>query len=317
MLATQQITYPKPLPSGGTVAFISPASQVKPELVLGAAEAIRAAGFNVKIMPNAVGSPSGSYAASEQNRLDDFMQAWADPEVDAIICTRGGYGAIHWIDLISDQFLQASPKWLVGFSDVSAIHARLLKAGIASIHGSMAKYIYEEKSTLQALLNILCDANPKMNYRASAAYPGPAPAKPMSASGTLKGGNLAVLSHLIATPCDIFAGQGDILFIEDISEAIYASERMLWQLHLSGALHRANGLIIGSFTDSRPDANFPNTQSMIYSRLKQWGYLDKIPVAFGFDIGHIPTNIPLIEGAFINLSCDSNSCSISTKFPLN
>ncbi|MCM1320168.1 MAG: LD-carboxypeptidase [Muribaculaceae bacterium] len=306
----QQFIYPKPLKRGDTVVFISPASRVKAEFVHQAADKIQAAGFNVRIMPHALGEPCGSYSSSSYHRLQDFKEAWADPEVGAIICTRGGYGAVHWIDEVSDEFLRATPKWVVGFSDVSAIHARLLKAGIVSLHGSMARYISEEESALDQLLAILCAEHPEMNYRFEADPNYPVPAK--EARGRLKGGNLAVLSHLIATPYDIFNGEGDILFIEDISEAIYATERMLWQLHLSGALKHAAGLIVGTFTDTRADANYPDTISMIYDRLRQWGYLDRVPVAFNMPIGHIPQNIPLIEGALVELRCNNNTSILKT-----
>ncbi|MCM1006057.1 MAG: LD-carboxypeptidase [Prevotella sp.] len=301
--------YPRRLQRGDTVAFISPASTVRAEYVHGAAERLREHGYKVRIMPHALGGACGSYAATAEERLADFKMAWSDPDVCAIICTRGGYGTVHWIGDVSDSFLQATPKWLVGFSDVSALHARLLKAGIASVHGSMARYISDDERVLDALLKLMESEKPKFEYTAAAEKPG---SESMSAEGVLKGGNLAVLSHLIGTPYDIFTGENKILFIEDISEAIYATERILWQLHSGGVLKRANGLIIGTFTDSRADKNFPDTKSMIYTRLKEWGYLDKMPVAFGFEIGHIPGNLPLIEGVRVQLTCNSTINTLKT-----
>lgn len=292
--------FPHPLKEGDTVAILSPASRVKAEYVEGAAANLEAIGFRVRIMPHAIGEPCGSYAASEEARLCDFRDAWADPEVKAILCSRGGYGCVHLLEGLTDSLLQTTPKWLVGFSDVSALHARLQKAGIASIHGSMARYIAEDISVARTLKEMLCSPAPSFEYKVPS---GGFYSRPGKARGRLKGGNFAVLSHLTGTASDIFAGEGDILFIEDISEAIYATERMLWQLHLTGALKRAAGLVIGAFTESSADANYPDTQSMIYDRLSQWGYLDKMPVAFNFPVGHIPENIPLIEGAEVELSC--------------
>lgn len=307
--------YPQALKQGDTVAFISPASRVRAEYVHGAAERLRAAGFKVRVMPHAIDEPTGSYAASGECRLADFKQAWADPEIKAIICTRGGYGAVHWIDEVADDFLQATPTWLVGFSDVSAIHARLLAAGICSIHGSMARYISDDARVLNNLLEILCSEHPSINYEFNAEMHGTGGAH-LTARGQLKGGNLAVLSHLIGTRYDPFAGEGDIIFIEDVSEAIYATERMLWQLHLSGALKRAAGLIVGQFTDTRPDANYPDTTAMIRDRMTRWGYMDKMPIIFNTPIGHVPQNIPLIEGAMVQLQQVDNKIILKSIYKI-
>lgn len=307
-----KVIFPHPLRPGQTVAFISPATEVRSEFVLGAKARIEEAGFNVRIMPHTIGEPCGSYSSGREERLQDFLEAWCDPEVGAVICSRGGYGCVHLLDDITDEALRAHPKWLVGFSDVSALHARLLEAGIASIHGSMARYIADAEAgqkVLDSLSAILCAETPRLGYRL--------PASPLnglrtSVCGQLRGGNLAVLSHLIGTRHDIFAGEGYILFIEDVSEAIYATERMLWQLRQSGVLDRIKGLIIGQFTDTKADRNFPDTPSMIHHRLSEWGVTERIPVVYGFPVGHIPGNVPLIEGADVELTCAENYVNLRT-----
>lgn len=304
--------YPAPLCPGQTVAFISPASAVKAEFVAGAKARVEQAGFRVRVMPHALGEPCGSYSASEADRLRDFVDAWTDPEVGAVICGRGGYGCVHLLDSLGDEMLAENPKWLVGFSDISALHARLLEAGVASVHGSMARYIADDcegDAVLRRLLGILCADRPGFGYVL--------PASALNgrrgvARGRLCGGNLAVLSHLIGTRHDIFSGEGDILFIEDVSEAIYATERMLWQLRQTGVLDRAGGLVVGQFTDTRADSNFPDTATMIHSRLEEWGVLGRIPVAFGFPVGHIPGNVPLIQGAQVELSCGDDFVNLRT-----
>ena len=306
------IIFPHPLRLGQTVAFISPATEVRPEFVSGAKARIEKAGFNVRVMPHALGDPCGSYSASREERLQDFLEAWGDPEVGAVICSRGGYECVHLLDDIQDESLRKNPKWLVGFSDVSALHARLLEAGIASVHGSMARYIADAEGgqkALDSLLAILCAEISRFDYRL--------PASPLngfrtSVCGQLRGGNLAVLSHLIGTRHDIFAGEGHILFIEDISEAIYATERMLWQLRQAGILDRINGLIIGEVTDTKADRNFPDTATMIHHRLGEWGVSERIPVVYGFPAGHIPGNVPLIEGAEVELTCADNYVNLRT-----
>lgn len=294
--------FPKALQPGDTIAIISPSSTVKPEYIAGAERILRAEGFGTKVMHHAGGPADGSYASTEDARLSDFREAWTDPEVRAILCARGGYGAVHLLDKIGYEELSADPKWLIGFSDISALHARLNVSGIASIHGPMAKHLTENEGkdiASFALLKMLRDPSHSMDYTIE-------PHKfnrPGCAEGELRGGNLAVLSHLINTPYDILTpGIHDnlILFIEDIGEAIYATERMLWQLHLSGALKRCKGLLVGSFTETRADKNFADTASMIDARLRQWG-ADSMPVAFGVPVGHTNHNLPLIEGARVRL----------------
>lgn len=307
-MTDSKLIIPRPLRAGEAVAIVSPASHVKAEYVYGAAERLRSRGFRVKIMPHAAQEACGSYAATEAERLEDLRSAWLDPEVRVVLCSRGGYGCVHLLEGLSDALLLADPKWLVGFSDVSALHARLQAAGIASVHGSMARYLSEDdgERVLDGLLAITGAEAPHIDYTFA-----PSPFNACgTATGTLRGGNLAVLSHLMATPYDIFAGSGHILFIEDISEAIYATERMLWQLKLSGALERASGLLVGQFTDSRADSNFPDTATMIYTRLREWGVLGRIPVAFGVPVGHIPANVPLPEGMTARLEVTPDSVKL-------
>lgn len=306
------LIFPPPLRPGAKIAIVSPASAVSPSYVHGAAERIEAAGFRALIMPHALGPACGSYAAGLDERLADLQNAWADPEVGAILCARGGYGCVHLLSSISDSFLRYTPKWLIGFSDVSALHARLAAAGIASVHGSMAKYIDADPDVLLSLLNIICSPSPSVDYR----YPSsPLNGLRATVSAPLLGGNLAVLSHLIGTPYDIFAHTGCILFIEDISEAIYALERMLWQLWLSGAFSHCRAVIVGRFTETSPDRNYPDPYAMIHARLSQWGVLAKIPVVFDIPVGHIPGNIPLIHGARVTLSDNGSYVTLSSFAP--
>ncbi len=296
----ERIIFPEPLKEGARVAIISPATIVKEEYIEGAGAYLRSRGYEPMIMPHAKGAADGSYASSFENRLSDFTEAWRDSEISAVLCARGGYGAAHLLPYLPAEMLRENAKWLIGFSDISALHAGLLSAGVASIHGPMAKHLTEEPAhpSSEALMKILRGG--KMEYSA--------PGNPFNhvgcASGILMGGNLAVLNGLAAGPYDLLAMAGEagaILFIEDISEAIYAVERMLWRLHLAGTLCNLKGLIIGNFTEYRPDRNFTTMEAMIASLLHRISYPAEIPVAFGFPVGHVTDNYPLIQGARVNL----------------
>ncbi|MBD5232245.1 MAG: LD-carboxypeptidase [Bacteroidales bacterium] len=292
--------YPEPLKKGDTIAILSPATTVKEEYVRGAAAAIEARGFRALIMPHALGPASGSYASASAEF--DMREALRNPEVKAIFCARGGYGAVRLAAVFNPEIVANYPKWLIGFSDISVLHALWQKAGIVSLHAPMAKHLTllpADDECTRLLFDLLTTPEPRIDYHE--------PTSPLSlpgeGEGTLLGGNLAVLSHLIGTPYDVLMphdGEDTILFIEDIGEAIYATERMLWQLYLSGALFRYKGIIAGQFTDARADKNFPSTAMMIFSRLKEWGV--KCPLANEFPAGHVDRNLPLPLGSRVRLT---------------
>lgn len=302
--------FPKPILPGQSIAIISPASVVKNEYIDGAAKFFEQKGYKVKIGEFAKGPNSGSFAASHLNRALDFRNAWIDPDVKCILCARGGYGCVHILNAISDEEIRNNPKWLIGFSDVSAIHARLLSVGVASLHASMAKHITinGEDEITKNLLNIITGDNKSISIDAD-----PHPLNRLGkAKGILIGGNLAVLNGLANTPFDILNipnNQDTILFIEDIAEKIYAVERMLTRLIIGGNIAKLKALVVGQFTEYNPDNNFSSMEEMIDALLKQYNI--NIPVAFGFNIGHIDNNFPIIEGANANIVISKSNVNLS------
>lgn len=305
---------PKPLVEGDTIAILSPATSIKPEYIEGARSALENQGFKVKVMPHAFGPSEGSYASSEAERLEDLISAFQEPEIRAILCARGGYGCAHLIDRISAGLLENDPKWLIGFSDISVLHAMMRRASIRSIHSSMAKHLTlfpAEEECNAALLNILTGGR-QLIYNVD----------PDSrdivgeATGELRGGNLAVLDGLVGTPYDILLpreGEEVILFIEDIGEAIYRTERMVRRLALSGALSNYKGIIVGRFTESNPDRNYTSTADMLRQRLPEWGAKD-IPIAFNFPTGHTDRNLPIVEGSRATLTVTTQGTRLVQQF---
>lgn len=312
-----RIIFPEKLNPGDKIAILCPAGIVKEEYILGAKEILTSAGYEPVLMPHALGPISGSYSSDSKSRLADFVTALNNPEIKGIFCGRGGYGAVELIGAIPPSMLRVNNKWLVGFSDISALHAMMHHAGVASIHGAMAKHLsnhdLEDEST-QSLLKALGSDEPIIYETATTEFDVYG-----EASGRLIGGNLAVLHGLAGTDFDLLSPQnleGNILFIEDISEPIYAVERMLWRLRLSGALSRISGLLVGKFTDYKEDRNFKNMESMISFRLKDWG-LEGIPVSFGVPFGHIDRNFSLIEGASARLRVDANGTQLIQRKRVN
>lgn len=293
--------YPVPLKKGDTVAIVSPASIIDPVLVEKAAATLTLLGYNVHIGKHALGA-SGSYSGTIEERLEDITAALLDPQVRAILCSRGGYGCVHLLDRLADLDLNADPKWLIGFSDVSALHALLASRGIVSIHGSMAKALalYPHSSPFNdMLLDMLGGDRPALTFD-------PHPYNhDGETTGRMLGGNLAVLQALISTPYDIF--DDAILFIEDVAEPIYKIERILYQLRLAGRLDSLRGLIIGQFTLYNPDKNFTDIYDMVSPLVS--GLV--IPVAFNAPIGHIPGNMPILHGAEATLTVTPASSQIT------
>ena len=283
--------FPKALRKGDKIAICAPAGRINPKIVEDAAPVLEKQGWRVEIMPHALGQ-SGSYSGTAADRLSDLRAALTDPEVRAIICARGGYGVVHLLDELNRLPLNDDPKWIVGFSDISALHALMASKGIASIHSSMCAAIKEDdKNEDNAIIfDILRGGRPTHIFDCHALD------RPGLATGTLKGGNLAVIADLINTPYDIIEPD-TILFIEDVSEPVYKIERILYQLKLNGVLGKLKGLIVGQFTDYKPDDNYKDMETMIHDMVAEYDY----PVAFNVPVGHVDHNLPLIESAKITL----------------
>lgn len=289
---------------GDTVALLAPASAVKEEYCDGAERWLIEKGFKVKRYPSACGGTAGSYSASATDRRGELCDALADPGIKGILCARGGYGCIHLLEEATPLF-GANPKWIIGFSDVSALHAMAQCSGFCSIHAPMAKHLAEspcdEVSSLwlQTLVS---------GRQQTVSYPTAEGSIAGEAEGVLIGGNLAVLNSLAATPWDILSlplSRPSILVMEDISEAIYAVERMVYRLHLSGVLGVLKGIAVGQFTEYRPDRNYVSVEEMLAERFREWNV--ECPVAFRFPVGHVADNRPLLMGSECRLTITSDT----------
>ncbi len=309
-----KIVVPRGVRKDGKVALIGPATRIKPEIVEGlvrlyAEQPDTMPGAELIVYPSVLdANATGSYAASLAQRVADFTDAWSREDVDLVICARGGYGCVHMLDYLSTEFIAAHPKWLVGFSDVSALHALLYKSGIASIHGGMAKQLVENTDAgfggyRRVFKSLVESFDPSLEYRVAAhRYNIHGEGR-----GVLLGGNLAVLNGLAGTPFDIMAEslhRDVILFIEDVSEPIYAVERMLYRLHLQGVLAKVKGILVGQFTEWKPDRNHESMYDMMHERFEEWGV--GCPVAFDFPVGHNDRNVPLIEGVEVCLQVEDS-----------
>ncbi len=302
MFSTPNLIIPAPLTPGAKIAIISPARRAQQPHVTEAMKVLEAQGWKPYLTPHAMGE-NGTFSGSPEQRFADFSQAWLDDSTQAIICTRGGYGAVHLLDQIDALALRSKPKWLVGFSDISALHALLSNQGIASVHGPMTKHISVNNGNnddFRALVSILTGRGADYTFDSHPLN------RHGSATGPLCGGNLSVIADLIATPYDAIH-PGSILLIEDIAEPVYKIERILYQLRMSGVFDKIAGLIVGEFTDYRPDVNHKSMESMIAKVVEGYDF----PVAYGITVGHDDRNLPLIISAPLTLSVSIGGTKIS------
>lgn len=311
---------PEKLNPGDKVAIISPSSAVKSEYIDNACLFLREQGLVTLIMPHAKGPQCGSYAASRQERLSDFLNVWEDKSIKAVLCGRGGYGATHLLTDIPDNLLHDNPKWLIGFSDISALHAATAKQGIMSVHGPMTRNFNSDDPGVKEIMKIILeDKLPEYNVvrdNINATLPAN---RPGTAQGRLFGGNLAVLNGLAGTPFDManrIAEEDSILFIEDIAEPIYKVERVLYRLLMQGVLNKIKGLIVGQFTEYRQSADHSSMESMIDSFLEVHEISD-IPVVYDFPCGHIERNMPLVEGAETYLKVSATTTELTQYKPFS
>jgi len=209
--------------------------------------------------------------------------------VNAILCSRGGYGVAQIIDKLDFSTYAKSPKWLIGFSDITILHNAISNLGIASIHGIMAKHLTQfpaDSIHVQKCREILFGQMPTYTV------PKHKLNRVGNAQGKLIGGNLSVLIGLRGSQFDLDY-KNNILFIEDIAERPYHIDRMMQNLRFSGALAQLSGLVVGQFSDCDEDPLMKKSVARIIAdAVSEYEY----PVCFNFPAGHVDNNFPLKLG---------------------
>ena len=295
--------YPDFLKEGDEVRIISPSGVIDPTLVDGAIILLASWGYKATegmFTRNAL----GRFAGNEQERFTDLQQALDDPNVKAILCSRGGYGLAQIIDRIDFSRFVKHPKWVIGFSDVTILHQALLSTGIISLHSAMAKQFTELPAKAEPLVmieNILRGDIPSYKITTNKHT------RSGIGKGKLIGGNLSVFMGMRGTRYDL-PFKNSILFIEDIGEKPYQIDRMMQNLRISGALSQLSGLLIGQFTEYEEDPEMNKTLfQIIADAVKEYNY----PVCYNFSAGHVDNNFPLLMGANAELKVTDRGASLS------
>ena len=282
------------LKPGDKVALISPSYHTPMENVEAAAGILRDWGFEPVVGAHVGKIHRGHYAGTTKERLADLEWALEDPEIKAILCNRGGYGTIRLVNRLSEETLSAHPKWLIGFSDITTLHAMETRSGVVSIHGTMSSLLAKAKGkglTSTLVRDILTGTIPE--YHAPA-HP---ESRPGHGTGTLVGGNLCTFTPILGTEADATLGEDIILFIEEVEEDMSHIDRLVNTLILNGVLDRCRGIVLGEFTGCKANLDFGSVEEMICSYLEDYD----IPVLCGFPAGHDDVNLPLLMGAPVTL----------------
>lgn len=284
------IKIPPYLRKGDTIGIVCPSGYMPADKAQTCIKVLQEWGYQVKI-GKTLGHQFHYFSGTDQERLEDLQKMLDDTTVKAILCGRGGYGMSRIIDLLDFKIFKKNPKWIIGYSDITLLHAHLYtQLKTASLHSPMAAAFNDgefENEYIQSLKKILKGGSYK--YRSTAHHLN----QFGTGSGELVGGNLSLLAHMIGSR-SAFNFNKKILFIEDIGEYIYNIDRMMIQLERSGSLQNLSGLIIGGFTDMK-DTVIPfgaTITQVIHERVKKYQY----PICFDFPVSHSRENYPLKVG---------------------
>lgn len=301
---------PPYLQQGDTVAIVSPAGNLNNKVaeIEQATKLMNSWNLNVVVGEN-VFNQNYEFAGTDEERAADFQKALDNPKIKAIWCARGGYGSVRILDKLNYKKFKKHPKWVIGYSDITAIHSQIHNLGYESIHGIMG-----------ISLDIYCEF-PKENadplkdalFGKQLAYTikGVADNRLGSSTGQLIGGNLTLLHTMLGSKTNIDTS-GKILFIEEVGEQAYHIDRMLQSLKRAGYFENCKGLVVGAISEIKGNI------------MEDWGkpieqlFLDVVeeydfPVLFNFPAGHEEDNRALILGRTVELSVGNNESTLVFK----
>lgn len=294
---------PRALRPGGLVALASPSGPMRPEAAAPMVAQLEAWGFRVREAPHAY-AQWGYLGGTDEERAGDLNELFRDEEVGAILATRGGYGVTRLLPRLDFEALRRSPKALVGFSDITALHLALARIGLVSFHGPVADTAGKRRNdySLDLLWRALTQPEPLGPVTNPPDGPVLTTLAGGRASGPLIGGNLSLIAATMGTPWEIET-DGSILLIEDVDEAPYRIDRMLTQLLEAGKLRGVRGIVFGEPVEiEEPDPNKPTLtlDEILADRLGTLG----IPVLVGFAAGHGFYRATLPLGVRVTLDAD-------------
>jgi muramoyltetrapeptide carboxypeptidase len=300
----ENMIYPPKLKPGDTVGIVAPARKISPQQLEGALEILHRWGLKTLLAKNIYSSKHSYLAGSDEERREDFQSMIDNSKVKAIICARGGYGSTRIVEEIDFTSFEKTPKWIIGFSDVTAFHLLLVSMGYASIHATMPIFFSNDDSKISV------ESLKKILFSGACAIPWePNESNRIGhAEGTVVGGNLSLLVDSLTTPSEPDT-TNKILIVEEVDEYFYKLDRMFTQLRRTGKLTNLAGLIVGHMTDLKnSDLAFGETvDEIVMHAVRDYKY----PVAFSLPSGHKNPNIGWIHGGLAALDVSINKVTLS------
>lgn len=285
---------PPHLKPGDVIGITCPSGFALAEDVAPAIQYLQNWGLQV-VVGKTVGKKDHTFGGTDQERAEDFQELINRNDLKAILCAHGGYGAVRIIDRLDFSPFKKYPKWVIGYSDITVFHSHLhAYVGVASLHAKMAEGFPSDPSIFEPVQLQALDTIRKALFGEPLQYAVPAHVRNRigEAQGILIGGNLKMIETLAATKSDVDT-RDKIFFVEDVGEALYSIDRMFCNLKRSGKLSKLKALIVGSFTNIRPDdpkEPFGKTiYDIVWEQVKEYDY----PVCFDFSVGHQKNNVAL------------------------
>jgi len=296
---------PPKLKIGDKIGIAAFAKKISISEIQNAISEFKSWGLEV-VVGDTIGASWNQFGGNDERRRNDIQSMIDNPEIKAIISARGGYGSVRIIDDIDFTSFTNNPKWLIGFSDVTTFHTHVHRNfSTATIHGTMPVFFpknsLESIASLKALL-----MEGKMNYTEESDCE--KLCKNGETTAEIIGGNLSILYSNCGSKSSIDTA-GKILFLEDLCEYLYATDRMLQNLKRNNFFENLSGVIIGSFSDMK-DGNIPfgkTIEEMVFGYIK---HLD-IPIFTGFPAGHINNNKALIFGEKVHMRVDNGVINLN------
>lgn len=295
------IKQPPYLKKGDKIAIVCPAKKL-PKSIDKGIEILQSWGLEV-VLGKTITASHHQFSGTDELRTQDLQQFLDDPSIKAIIAGRGGYGTIRIIDHLDFTAFNESPKWLIGFSDITILlsHA-LAKLNTQSIHGQMP-YTFDESTpkALESLRKALFGDNDAYIYKSDFAC------RNGNVEGVLVGGNLTLLLAVEGSVSEMNFDD-KILFIEDVGEHEYSIDRMVRTLKRKGKLTKLKGLIVGAFNELGEESIYfgQTPEEVIWELVKEYDY----PVCFNFPTGHIADNRAMILGKTVSLTIANNNVEL-------
>lgn len=294
---------PYRLQKGDSVAIVSTARKISKEELKPALQLLEKWGLKY-VLGKTIGAQENQFAGNDDLRAEDFQKMMDNPKIKTIWCAKGGYGTVRILDKLDFSAFKKSPKWVIGYSDVTALHSHIHTLGIETLHAQILQNLEnkseETSSSIKKILfgdsyEIKFESSGKLNRRGTA-------------KGQLIGGNLSLLYSLCGSNSALKTDV-KILFIEDLDEYLYHIDRMMMNLKRNGMLNNLAGLVVGGMTDMHDNkAPFGKTaEEIIFDSVSEYNY----PVCFNFPAGHIDDNRALILGRKVELKITENKIAVS------